>query len=122
MTLDIMGKVGFGRELELQSGSRNRYLSGVIKKLQRWNSTHIQSPSLAKLCLDKVFYPQQLYYGRKMLDQVRVFVEERAQVAEDSKTNIFSFIVDATDPETGEHLSLTELWSEAKLLTITSTY
>ena len=94
----------------------------VLAKLQRWNSTHIQSLSLAKLNLDKLFYPQQLYYGRKMLEQVRVFVEERTESIKQAKNDIFSFIVDATDPQSGEKMPLVELWSEAKLLLAASKY
>lgn len=116
MTMDIMGLVVFGRDLHLQSQPDNRYMIDVIASLQRWNSTHIQSPSLAKLHLDKLFYPQQLYYGSKLLEQVRIFVEERTEGIKQAKDDIFSWIVDGVDPETGEQMPLVELWSEAKLL------
>ncbi|KAL8785766.1 MAG: hypothetical protein Q9195_008509 [Heterodermia aff. obscurata] len=118
MSMDIMGAVGFSRQLDLQSRPDNWYIIDVMAELQKWNSTHIQSTSLAKLNLDKIFYPQQLYYGRKLLEQVRLFVEERTKKPEQEKNDIFSFIVDATDPLTGEHLPLEELWSEAKLLMV----
>ena len=113
-----MGAVGFSRQLDLQSRPQNRYMIDVMAQLQKWNSTHIQSTSLAKLNLDKLFYPQQFYYGRKILEQVRLFVEKRTKKAEREKNDIFSFYVDATDPLTGEHLTLEELWSEAKLLMV----
>ncbi|KAF2235167.1 benzoate 4-monooxygenase cytochrome P450 [Viridothelium virens] len=117
MAIDMMGTVGFGHELCLQSHPNNRYMPHVIAKIQKWTSTHVQSPSLAWLCLDMIFYPQQIYYGKRLLEQVRIFVEERTN-AQEAKNDIFSFLVDAVDPETGEHFSITELWSEAKLLTI----
>ena len=122
MTMDIMGIVVFGRELHLQTQSDNRYMIDVLAKLQRLNSAYIQSPSLARLNLDKLFYPQQLYYGSKMLEQVRIFVEERTESIKKAKNDIFSFIVDATDPQTGEKMPLVELWSEAKLLLAASEF
>ena len=114
--MDIMGQVVFGRALRLQSHIDNRYMIHVIANLQRWNSTHIQSTSLAKLQLDKLFYPQQLYYGSKLLKQVRIFVEERTESIKAVKNDIFSWIVDGIDPKTGEQMPMVELWSEAKLL------
>ncbi|KAI9677950.1 MAG: hypothetical protein M1822_008058 [Bathelium mastoideum] len=116
--MDVMGTVGFGRELHMQSRPDNRYMPRVIAKLQKWTSAHIQSPSFARLGLDKIFYPQQFHYGRKLLEQVRTFVERRSHEKTGAKDDIFSFLVDAIDPETGEHLSVTELWSEAKFLMI----
>ena len=118
LTTDIMGTIVFGRELDLQLSSSNRYIVNVISRLQKWNSAYIQSPSLASLKLDKLFYPQQLYYGWKLLGQVRKFVEGRSFDDNEAKNDIFSYLVDAKAPNGEQSLSTMELRSNAKLLMV----
>lgn len=116
--IDIMGTYIFGQELDLQSQPRNRYMVNVMNTLQKWNSAHIQSPSLARLQLDKIFYPQQLYYGRKLQEHIRTFVNGRSHDRNEAKNNVFSFIVDAKGPDGESCLTLSEIRSHAKLLMV----
>ena len=116
--IDIMGTYVFGREFDLQSHPRNRYMINVINTMQKWNSAHVQSPSLARLQLDKIFYPQQLYYGLKLREQIRMIVDGRSRDGNEAKNDLFSFIVDATGPDGESSLSLSEIRSHAQLLMV----
>ena len=116
--IDIMGTYVFGREFDLQSQPHNRYMIKVINTLQKWNSAHVQSPSLARLQLDKIFYPQQLYYGRKLQEQIRIIVDGRSHDRNEAKNDVFSFIVDAKGPDGESCLTLSEIRSHAKLLMV----
>ena len=116
--IDIMGTYVFGREFDLQSQPRNRYMINVINTLQKWNSAHVQSPSLARLQLDKIFYPQQIYYGLKLQEEIRIIVDGRSRDINEAKNDLFSFIVDATGPDGEICLTPSEIESHAKLLMV----
>ena len=91
----------------------------VMSTLHKFNSAYVQSVDLTRYHLEKIFYPQGLWYGWRFLSLAREFAESRAQCGKDSKQDLFSFISDAKDPETGQGFSLTELWSECKFLMVT---
>ena len=90
--IDIMGTYVFGREFDLQSQPRNRYMINVIKTLQKWNSAHVQSPSLARLQLDKIFYPQQVYYGLELQEQIRLIVDGRSRDSNEANSVFYTAI------------------------------
>ena len=45
-------------------------------------------------------------------------VRERLSTEKDSQNDLFSFLVDAKDPETGKGFTESELWAESRFLLI----
>lgn len=120
MMIDIMGSMVFGREFNLQTSPENRYMATVLKKLGLWNSIKLQSYSFASMHLDKLAYPLRVWYGYRVRNQVKRNVDDRAS-EKVAKGTIFSILLDAVDPESGDQLTVAELWAEAKLLMFAGT-
>ncbi|KAJ4296421.1 hypothetical protein N0V90_006466 [Kalmusia sp. IMI 367209] len=77
-------------------------------------------PDLAKAKLDKILYPRASSMRMKYMGLMTRLLQERldAEVEGRAKRDLFSFIVNATDSETGKGFSQAELWSEARFLLI----
>ena len=113
-----MGKFGFGRDFEMQSRTDNRFLIDAIATSNIRTSIYAQFPELAKFKMERILYPRGYILRKRFLDLTREFAESRVRAGKNAKQDLFSFIVDAKDPETGEGFSLPELWSESKFLIV----
>lgn len=59
---------------------------------------------------------QYLAFGKK---QVMARTKERAEgLAQEGRKDIFSFLLEAKDPDTGEGFSMPELWMEGNTLIV----
>lgn len=113
---DISLQLGFGHGLDLQTDDRNRWVvDGVSTSNWRIN-LYMQLPFLKSLHLDKILLifllPRVLRYHRLVKDMIN----SRRQEAKDAKPDLFSFVSDYKDPESGQNLSPRELWSESTFL------
>ena len=117
-----MGEFGFGRAFNMQERADNRFLIDAIAASNLRTSVYAQFPELTKYKLEKVLYPRGYIMRQKFLDLTREFAESRVGCAKNAKQDLFSFIVDAKDPDTGEGFSLPELWSESKFLIVAGKY
>ena len=118
LTFDIMGSFGFGKDFQMQEREENRFLIKAIAASNIRTSIYGQFPELAKYKLEKVLYPKGYAMRQKFLDLTRQFASDRLAAGAHAQPDLFSFIVDAQDPETGEGFSLDELWSESKFLIV----
>ena len=76
-------------------------------------------PSLLKLRLDKIFFRRLVKGIQRYQAFSKARLDERIRRAStDRKMDMFTSLLEATDPETGEGLTNAELVSESSLLII----
>ncbi|KAH8807260.1 cytochrome protein [Xylogone sp. PMI_703] len=118
LTFDIMASIAFGRDFELLDNPKNRYVMDAIFAVNKRASVYIQYPELAKYKLERLVSPSSVKTGQKFLNLARQLTEQRMQESKSEHMDIFSLMVDARDPETGQGFSMSELWAEAKFLIV----
>lgn len=102
----------------MQKTSDNRFIVDAIAASNIRTSIYAQFPELAKFKLEKIFYPNGAKMRERFLNLTREFAESRSKLDKDHNKDLFSFVVEAKDPETGQGFSLPELWSESKFLIV----
>ncbi|KAH7063494.1 cytochrome P450 [Macrophomina phaseolina] len=115
---DIMGEFGFGQTFHLQTSDENRFLIDAVTATSHKAGVYVQYPELQKLRLEALFYRRGLEMRRKYLELMSNLVKSRLAAGKSSRNDLFSFIVDAKDPETGVGFSEDELWAESRFLLI----
>jgi cytochrome P450 len=117
---DIMGEFGFGQSFQLLDKPDNRFLIDAVTAASHRSAVYGQFPDLAKAKLDKILYPGVSSMRMKYMHLMSRLLQERLKAETDghAKRDLFSFIVNATDSETGRGFSQAELWSEARFLLI----
>ncbi|OCK81164.1 cytochrome P450 [Lepidopterella palustris CBS 459.81] len=118
LTFDVMGEFGFGRDFEMQIHGGNHFLIDAIAASNVRTSIYAQFPELAKFKLEKILYPNGCIMRQKFLDLTCEFAKERVKIGKDAKQDLFSFVIDFKNPETGKGFTLPELWSENKFLVV----
>ncbi|KAH8728260.1 cytochrome P450 [Phaeosphaeriaceae sp. PMI808] len=113
---DISVELGFGYNLKLQSGAENRWMVEAMSTSNWRINLYIQWPSLKKLNLEKVFLPILLPKVLRYHRLVKKMVTSRRAEEKHARPDLFSFISDYKDPESGQKLSSRELWSESTFL------
>lgn len=117
-----MGEFGFGRSFDTQTKSDYRFMIDAVGAASRRGAVCIQFPALAKFQLDKLLYPKTAWLRQKFLQLTTELVKARLSVDKHSQHDLFSFIVDAKDPETGQGFSDVELWSESRFIVVAGMY
>ena len=115
---DVMGEFGFGQSFELQTKTDNRFLIDAVTATGLKAGVFVQYPKLQYLQLDKLLYRKGLWMREKYLQLMARLVKERLIAEKDSQNDLFSFLVDAKDPETGRGFTESELWAESRFLLI----
>ncbi|EKG16603.1 Cytochrome P450 [Macrophomina phaseolina MS6] len=119
---DIMGEFGFGQTFHLQTSDENRFLIDAVTATSHKAGVYVQYPELQKLRLEALFYRRGLEMRRKYLELMSNLVKNRLAAGKSSRNDLFSFIVDAKDPETGVGFSEDELWAESRFLLIAGAF
>ncbi|KAF4636423.1 hypothetical protein G7Y89_g1665 [Cudoniella acicularis] len=115
---DVMGEYGFGQSFEMQSKPDNHFLLDAVEATSHRSGVYGQYPGLAKYKLEKLLYPKSAWMRERYLSLMTDLVEWRLKEARDSKNDLFSFIIDAKDEETGRGFTHKELWSESRFLLV----
>jgi len=118
LTYDIMGEFGFGRTFGLQTCEDNHFLMDAIHVAVTRAGVYVQYPQLQQWNLDKIFYISARNLGAKFFELMARMVHERVSEAKHAKKDLFSFVIDVKDPETGRSLTETELAAESRFLLI----
>ncbi len=96
---------------------QNRFMVDIVLALDARNGIYAQAPNLPSNLLDIVWSP----IDRKMLLKSLNWREVMRKAVLDRKTNartLFSRLLEAKDPETGQSLSHQELMAEAQFLLV----
>lgn len=118
---DVMGEFGFGQSFQLQTKTDNHFLIDAVTATSHKAGVIVQWPELKYLQylqLDKVFYRKGLWMREKYLQLMARLVKDRLSTEKDSQNDLFSFLIDAKDPETGKGFTESELWAESRFLLI----
>ena len=113
-----MGEFGFGQDFQMQTKTEHRFLVDAIAASNVRTSVYAQFPRLADLKLEKILYPKGTQMRERFLKLTLDMATSRLAAGKNSKEDLFSFVVDAKDPESGHGFSMQELWSEAKFLIV----
>jgi cytochrome P450 len=110
--LEIIGKFGFGYDLKLQTSDENVFVLKGLEGGSYRNNVYIQAPRVKWFGVELLF-PSLLRLRLKYALLLRRLVKQRLAEGKDAKEDLFSYVLDARDPETGTKIRLSELWSEA---------
>lgn len=79
---------------------------------------YVHYPALAKLQLEEMFARRTVRMREKYLKLMSYLVKSRLESDKDLHNDLFSFLVDAKDPETGDGFTESEPWAESRFLLI----
>jgi cytochrome P450 len=117
LALDVISAFSFGQSLDLQTAATNAFVSDAVEAASLVCGMYNQWPLLGALGAGRLFRvgaQTREQYGRHM----GRLVAQRAAAEKDSRSDLFAFLLDARDPESGERLLPHELWSESRLFMI----
>ena len=107
----------FGQNFHTMTTIENRYVLYAILALNKRNGVYAQCPRLAWLNLELLWSPVDRLTLKECL-RWRQEVGDRLKDAEKTSKSLFSTVLNARDPETGEEISYTELMAEAQTLLV----
>lgn len=130
LVFDIMGDLVFGRSFNTLQKSENRRGIFLLGRAARRNYVVAAMPALLYSGLEKVLpllrglyldRCQYLAFGKKqVMERTKEggFGQPGSPSMESGRRDIFSFLLHAKDPETGEGMPMPELWMEANTLIV----
>ncbi|KAJ0426173.1 putative cytochrome P450 [Aspergillus carlsbadensis] len=120
-TFDVMSELTFGKSYNLLGSSENHYIiDGVLGQMQRFGFL-LQFPLVEKLRLNRLLFPNAKAKAMRFNAKSRQIMEERKARGEhgnETENDVFSHLLAANDSETGQGLSIQQLWVESNLLII----
>ncbi|KAL0935888.1 benzoate 4-monooxygenase cytochrome p450 [Colletotrichum truncatum] len=117
-TFDVMSQLVFGKSYHLLQSSENHWIAEAILGQMRRVSFLMQLPELEDMRLHKLLFPQARKKAMRFSLKSKEIMEKRKQALGETKNDLFSKLLEAKDPETGESLSQLQLWAESNLLII----
>ncbi|KAH7128174.1 cytochrome P450 [Dendryphion nanum] len=113
MGMDVVGRLAFGAELNLQTEETNRFMirsmiGGNYKHNVEMNGYVIRK--ITSTIITSVYIKTWLKY----LAWLRDIIVARQKEDVHAKADLYSFLAETKDDETGKGLSLDEIWSEAQ--------
>ncbi|KAK2051614.1 putative cytochrome P450 [Colletotrichum caudatum] len=118
-TFDVMSQLVFGKSYHLLESSENHWITDAILGQMRRVSFLMQLPELEDMMLHNILFPNARKKALRFSMKSKEMMEERKEESSDDITNdLFSKLLTAKDPETGESLSRLQLWAESNLLII----
>lgn len=117
LTFDIIGEFGYGIELKTMQAQDHRFMIDVVLALDARNGIYAQSPNLPGQILDLIWSPLKRKNLFKSL-RWRAEMKEKVLGKEKASSTLFSNLLEARDPETGQGLSMQELMAEAQFLLV----
>ena len=121
-TLDVMSAFSFGESFQTQSKDTNRGILLGMRAGAIISGVCNQYPWLKhfKNQLDYILRPGGTWTREHYATFMREVVKKRVGEKKDARSDLFSFIIDAKDPDTGAGLTLTEIWGESVMLLLAS--
>ncbi|TVY75856.1 Cytochrome P450 monooxygenase apf7 [Lachnellula suecica] len=117
LSFDFMAELVFGKSFQMQEKIDNRYIIDLIQPAVFRVGVFLQMPELAVWNVDKIFLPNVRSLRDKFVALSRSMALDRVNM-DSKRQDLFSHILAARDPETGNGFSLDELWGESTLLIV----
>lgn len=115
---DIMGEFGFGQSFKMQTSRENYFLIEAVEATIKKAGVYVLWPGLQRLNLELLFFVRGMRMREKYLGLMSGMVKSRVAEGKDAKADLFAYLVDAKDPETGIGFTEDELWAESRFLLI----
>ena len=119
LAFDLMTSVSFGAEYRTMEEPRFRYVTDAIEKSNVRLGVLMQASELAFGGLDRKMFPSAAQAGAQFIKFLRQLLQKRLQQAPtESEIDIFSFLQQCKDPETGEGLSTMQISTETATIIV----
>ena len=118
LSFDIMTEVTFDTSFDTLGSDKHRY---VIKAMEDSNvrlSVLIQAPKLGFRNLDRYLFPSSINGKKAFTGFLKSLLKKRLTVSKENGKDIFSYVLDAKDPDTGTGLQMSELSTEMATLVV----
>lgn len=117
---DTLSDFVFGVDGKMLEMHDNRPIVNDVEKLLSRSAVLLYFPFLFIGRMDKVFFPQANKASRNISSYMRGIMKEHSSRARkvESQNNVFSYLQNTKDPQTGELLSRAESKAEAVVLTM----
>ncbi|KAL7896740.1 cytochrome P450 [Trichoderma sp. SZMC 28014] len=119
LAFDTMTMVSFNSDFDTIRNTENRYPIGALEESNVRLGVLLQESKLTSFNLDKYLFPASIVGRDKFVGFLRKLLKKRLQAVglSDGK-DIFSFLKDCKDPDTGAELSPVELSTETALFVV----
>ena len=119
-TLDVMGELAFGDRFDLQTREENRFILQAVRATSKVCGVYSQFPELKSTAFERLMKSNSKsnWTQQKFGVFMKEVIQRRLVASRDISHDLFSFIIDAKDPETGEGFSLDEIWAESRLFMV----
>ncbi|KAG9235155.1 cytochrome protein [Amylocarpus encephaloides] len=118
LTFDIMSDVIFGESYALLEKPQNRFVVEAIETSNVRTSVLIQAAEVGIHRLDRYLFPQSIIARNKFIKFVNGLLRERMSAKPIKRQDVFSFLLDAKDPETQEGLGMAEIGAESTTMIV----
>jgi cytochrome P450 len=115
---DVMSEFTFGQSFQLQDNEDKRFVPESVILSGKIMGAYLQFPDLEKANLHLLFARQAAASRKLWMNLTSQVVRDRVAKGKEAQHDLFSFVVDAKDPETGKGFSMDELFDEARLLLV----
>ncbi|OOF94194.1 hypothetical protein ASPCADRAFT_208737 [Aspergillus carbonarius ITEM 5010] len=118
LTFDIMSDVLFGEHYNMVTSDEHRYVVKAIEDSNVRTSVLAQAPILAFRRWDRKLFAESILARNKFIQFVNTLLQRRFKAAKSARQDVFTFLLDAKDPETQQSLSLAEIGAETTTLVV----
>jgi cytochrome P450 len=121
-TYDVMSRIVYGTSYDLLTKADDHWVLSDIIGNQERVAFLMHIPELEDLKLNHIMFPEARFKAKRFAMKSKAIMEERKAREGDKAgkggNDLFSRLLNAKDPETGEGLSHAQLWVESNLLII----
>ncbi|EED20867.1 cytochrome P450, putative [Talaromyces stipitatus ATCC 10500] len=118
LTFDIMSDVLFGEEYNTVTKDEHRFVVKAIEESNVRTSVLSQAPILTFRRLDRWLFAKSIQGRNKFIQFVNKLLQSRFKSAKSTRQDVFTFLMDAKDPETQQSLTLAEIGAETTTLVV----
>jgi cytochrome P450 len=111
--LDVIGELGFGTNLKLQTEEKNRFMIDGLETSNFRINLYVQFPLLKRIGMELLLFPYIATSQMKYYKMLRELIVARRNEDKHARKDLYSFVIDLRDSETGQGMRLRDIWTEA---------
>jgi cytochrome P450 len=113
-----MSDVIFGESYSLLEKPENRFVVTAIEDSNVRTSVLVQAAEVGIRRLDRYLFPQSIIGRNTFISFVNKLLKERMSAKPIKRKDVFSFLLDAKDPETQQGLGMAEIGAESTTMIV----
>ncbi|OQE74125.1 hypothetical protein PENNAL_c0084G11992 [Penicillium nalgiovense] len=118
LTFDIMSSVIFGESFDLIGSPENRHIVQSIEDSNVRTGVLLQAGELSTRRLDRKLFPEAIAGRNIFIRFVNQLLKKRMSVKPLKRSDVFSFLLDAVDPETKQGFTPAEIGAESTTMIV----